>query len=376
MKECVVVIGSYINACSIIWSLKKINYRNKIYVAEFHEDKARCMAEVLLNDINIIKAEIFDELQLINVINDNIPSDVYKIFLFTSEEFIEPIRHAIDNNKIINALAYTGSKVDNNLIFDRFKFYKFIERLGHSCIPKTISSAENPEENLGDSYIIRVNSSWNELKKLPRLKIVNSIEERECFESSLLAKGLTRDMWSYQELLSVSDKDNLSVCGWYDSDFKQFVVTRKILQHPPKTGNGDVVEVYKDAPRYIIDVTMDILKALEYVGPFEMEFVFDLSTNQYKVIELNPRFWMQHGLVNDITGNSLIRRALGERGLIPVDYKDVQYGAWINGNRVLYHIIKGNFEVIKYLTIGKFYPSFWGFLKWMLYYLNYKHVIK
>lgn len=375
MDECIVIIGSYINACSIVWALHKINYTNEIYIIEPHEAKTLCMAEVLLHNVHVIKTEVSDDSQIIEIINNNIPAEKWKRIFFTSEEFIEPIRLAIQSNALIHATACTGSGIDNDLIFDRFKFYKFIEGLGHNCTPKTICSDEDPNSVLGESYIVRVNKTWDGIAKLPRLQIVNSIAEKEAFENQLLSQGLTRDMWSYQELLSVSDEHNVSVCGWFDNEFQQFVVTRKVMQHPPKTGNGDVVEVFLKAPRYIVEVTEDILQALKYSGPFEMEFVYDNNSQQYKVIELNPRFWMQHGLVDEVTDGAMIKRAVGYDNIIPIGYNDVKYGVWVNGNRVVYHLLKGNIKILKYICIGSLYPSFMGTLKWMFYYSKYKKAL-
>ena len=375
MDECIVIIGSYINACSIVWALQKINYTNEIYIVEPHEAKTPCMADVLLHNAHVIKTEVSDDRQIVEVINNNIPAEICKRVFFTSEEFIEPIRLAIQSNELINATACTGSRIDNDLIFDRFKFYRFIENLGHNCIPKTISSNEDPNSVLGESYIVRVNKTWDGIAKLPRLQIVNSVAEKEAFEKRLLSQGLTREMWSYQELLSVSDEHNVSVCGWFDSNYNQFIVTRKVLQHPPKTGNGDVVEVFLEAPQFVVDVTKDILSALKYSGPFEMEFVYDNNSQEYKVIELNPRFWMQHGLVDEVTDYAMIKKAVGYDKIVPIDYKDVKHGVWVNGNRVVYHLLKGNFKVLNYIFTGTMYPSFWGVFKWMFYYSKYKKAL-
>ena len=192
----------------------------------------------------------------------------------------------------------------------------------------------------------------------------------------LLSNGITKDMWSYQELLSVSDTDNVSVCGWDDNSFKQFVVTRKVIQHPPKIGNGDVVEVFCEAPSVLVEITETILKELRYVGPFEMEFVYDLNKNEYKIIELNPRFWMQHGLVGKVTENVLLKCALGMRVNREIPYNEVKYGVWINGNRLIYHIIKGNVSVLKYLREGIIFPGILDTVRWLCYYGRYKHAIE
>jgi hypothetical protein len=57
--------------------------------------------------------------------------------------------------------------------------------------------------------------------------------------------------------------------------------------------------------------TKNILDALGFSGPFEMEFLLDPDDGRFKVIELNPRYWMQHRLLAALAANVLIRRHLG-----------------------------------------------------------------
>ncbi|MCL5270534.1 MAG: hypothetical protein M1457_08290 [bacterium] len=57
--------------------------------------------------------------------------------------------------------------------------------------------------------------------------------------------------------------------------------------------------------------TRAILDALEYRGPFELEYLLDRRTGGYKVIELNPRHWYQYRLAAALSRENMIRRYLG-----------------------------------------------------------------
>ena len=64
-------------------------------------------------------------------------------------------------------------------------------------------------------------------------------------------------------------------------------------------------------PARLLETTARVLDAFEFEGPFELEFVRDPGDGVYRVIELNPRFWMQHRLAQILTDHALVRRALG-----------------------------------------------------------------
>lgn len=369
--EYVVILGTYVNACSIIDGLKKIGYPNGIVAIDPMVEKSRCMAEVLFPEIPVIKKKVKDLGEIVSLINDHIREDSRKIVLMTSEEFIEPIKRAIQDGLLKNTIAHTGSGIDNELIFDRFRFYQFVEGLDIHNIPRTISSEEDPNRLFGNDYIIRVNKSWDGNKKLPRLRIVHSTEEKEQVEKEFINGGLTPDMWSYQELLSTVDTHNISVCGWYDEEYHQYAVTRKVIQHPPKVGNGDVVEIFYDIPALLIEQTEKILKALHYCGAFEMEFVLDEKSGEYKLIELNPRFWMQHGLIEKVTDYALVRRAIGQEDLVEIPAGELKHLYWINGTQAIYRLAKGQFQLLKYFHNKICIPTIIQAVKWSLYYHQY-----
>ena len=370
-RECAVVIGSYTNACSIIHGLIDIKYQHEIIVIDPVVNYAKCLTEIVFPHVLTLKKAIRNPDGIVDFINDAVGVQRKKNVFMTSEEFIEPIRLAIKDGRLKNTIAYTGSDIDNELIFDRLKFYQFIQKLGITNVPYTVSSEHDPYKIFGDEFIIRVNKSWDGNRKLPRLKIVHSKEEKEEAEKEFIGLGLTREMWSYQELLSTVDTHNVSVCGWHDREYHQYVVTRKILQHPPKIGNGDVVEVFRKAPKSLVKQTEKILNALRYTGPFEMEFVLDAKNHEYKLIELNPRFWMQHGLIEHITDNALIRRAVGQKKLYEIPVNDIEHAYWVNGTQAIYRLLKGQVEIIRYLKKCICVPSIFQAIRWGLYYRSY-----
>lgn len=371
--ECVVIVGSYINAYSIWRSLKALSYQKPVVFVGTGIDHGVCMADITTKGAVIVKRKLYTLEDIISVINNAVDNACRKHILFTNENYIDIISSAVADGRLQNANVYSGAGIGNEVIYDRAYFYSFIEQFDCICVPKTIESDINPKDVYGSRFVFRIKRSWQGNKKLPRLSIINNEKELQRKIVEMEDLGVTRDMWCYQELLSISDKHNISVCGWHDSQYQQYAVTRKVLQHPPKTGNGDVVETVSDYPQQLVEATNTILNAMKYAGPFEMEFVYDERDNEYKVIELNPRFWMQHGLVEELTNHSLVRRSIGMPVNEAVSPRDLPHRYWINGNQALYRLCKGQFSILKYSRNGTWYPNAWQSARWLaFYYKKYK----
>ncbi len=366
-KDSAVIIGTYINAYSIYKGLKEISFQGDIYAIDTRVEKTKTFLEVMTDDVKVIKKKLETVEDIIEIVN-SISADKRYMF-FTDEECIDIIKEAITGERISGVVAFTGSGIDNKLIFNRYEFYQFIEKNQLAIVPQTISSDVDPFDTIGNRFIIRPNNSWEDNIKTPRLSIVESKEQLEEIEQGYLKLGMKRNMWCYQEVLSSESKHNLSVCGWYDEEEKLFLITRKVVQHPPKTGCGDVVEVVEKYPHKLLEYAENILAALKYRGPFELEFVYDINTGRYCVIELNPRFWMQHELVEKNSDYYLIRKSLNQQCK---PHLDLKYKYWINTNQLIYRLLKGQIGIIRYLKQSIKAPGVRNSLKWTKYYFRLK----
>lgn len=365
VKESAIIFGTYINAYSIYKCLKKVGFQGNIYAIDSQNENGKTFLEVMCNDVKIIRSALKTADDIKSALNKCVGEKKY--IFFTDEECIDIVKAAIKNNEITNTVAYTGSEINNELIFNRYEFYKYIEDNQLAPVPKTISSRENPFDIFGDKFIVRPNNSWEGNIKTPRLSIIDNQEKLDEIEEEYKSLGMQREMWSYQELLSSINQHNLSVCGWYEETNKLFVVTRKVLQHPPKTGCGDVIEIVKEYPNTLLEYTDNILRKLKYRGPFEMEFVYDLKSKRYCVIELNPRYWMQHELIEENTNYYLIRKNLEQECELEVKF---DYKYWINTNQFVFRLLKGRFSLLKYLEKSVKAPGVMKTLKWAKYYFE------
>lgn len=373
-RKCVCIIGSYINAYSIYRSIREMGYSYPVMMFDTTIPNGTCLADITCFDAHVIKQKLSKKEEILALIEDSVENGTPKYIMFTDETYMDTVQEALDTERLKNTIAYTGSATGNEKIFDRLLFYQFIDQLDArgTLTPLTVEGTQNPFSLFESTFVVRLRRSWHSGVILPSITIVRDRPQYEEAIRQFREAGLTPNDWCFQELLSVSDQHNLSVCGWHDEFFHQYLVTRKVLQHPPRTGNGDVVENIADYPQELTEATRRILDAMRYRGPFEMEFVFDTHSNCYKVIELNPRFWMQHGLFEELTGNLLVRKALNEdgefRATLPEDFP---HRYWINSNRFWYRLLKGQISVLRYLSHGTCYPRLTESLKWMLHYKQY-----
>jgi len=157
--------------------------------------------------------------------------------------------------------------------------------------------------------------TWRGLERLPRGGLIQNARDLLAWRSQVDECALEDDHWGYQEQLSSAPEHNVSVSGWHGAEVHQSIVTRR---RGVANGVGWWIERIED-PDNLTRVARDILSALKFEGPFELEFVWDERDLRFKIIELNPRFWMQHRLIQVLTDHALARRCLGHEARDDVD---------------------------------------------------------
>jgi hypothetical protein len=165
--------------------------------------------------------------------------------------------------------------------------------------------------------LLKARHSWLETRKLPQGYLCRSPLELKRALSHIDADGIPRGCFFLQQWIS-GTRHNLSTCGFYDvTDPERTVikVARRVLASAGEVGTAAIVETIDD-PADLIARTENILERMDFVGPFELEFLYDEAQGRYYVLELNPRFWMQHGLFVDAFDNRVIKNYLDHLGLL------------------------------------------------------------
>lgn len=332
-----IIAADYVNGISIYKSLKALKIEGDIVVLN---TSGRNMA-----------GKIFPELTVINDVNDSdalleylysFEKTTTKYLFLTHEKFHDVLWEKREELKGYNVIYYIGNK-NPELILDKTKFLQNLKE--NTQVPVPISFSVDDIEQIQFPIFLKPKSSFigdqrNPIKKADvkdksgLIKYIQHVKKLE----------ISTDEIEIQELLSTATKDNISVSGWYEKGFHQFYQTQKILQHPPKRGNGDVVKLMELNP-ILEKRTLKVLQLLDYHGPFEAEFVKEAKGSQYKLIEINPRFWMQHGLIEQISGHLLVARYCG----IPATKPNKNFSYWMYTAIVPIQIAKLRLKYIPFI---------------------------
>jgi predicted ATP-grasp superfamily ATP-dependent carboligase len=340
-----IVCGDGINAHTIIRNLERLGWAGWLVLLR-HEVEAAGFAVCMNPQVEHWAVGIQE--------NDELPALIEKrygregeVFVFFTDERYHPAFAAWKERHPDSALRFhLGSPEHMTAVLDRYEFCRFIETRGLASVPRTIRGEEDPFAAFGESFIMRPRLSWFGVAQRERVKLVNGRADHKSTLAGFVSRGLQASDLSYQELLSIRNQDNVSICGWYGPSVQHLFCSRKVLQYPPKTGGGDVVELLAPPPG-VMEQAMNILAALAYEGPFEMEFVFDEKASEFKVTELNPRFWLQQGLVEAVSGRALVSTYLG-RDPQPTSEAERNLRYWVNPLYTVFRALKGDFRSLRY----------------------------
>lgn len=344
--DVVLVCGNHTNAHTIVRSLDVIGFQGKVVLL-----RIECDPVLVADRLNpwieqwVISEEEAGELP--EIVSRRWAGIAGRVFVcFTNERFHQLfsrwVKDSVDDNIIVNF----GNVERISTIIDRFRLYQFIEDNGFASVPDTIAGTEDPFEVFGDEFVIRPRESWQTPVHREEVKISKGKSSYEDILKGFESRGVGREKLCFQELLSIKNESSLAIGGWFDPENQHLFCLRKRFQHPPGVGSGDICERI-EPPDGVMESAVSILSALEYCGPFELEFVFDDKSGEYKVIEMNPRFWMQHGLPEILSGYALISRYLGRRPQI-ISPSELRTKYWVNPVQCLYRAIKGSFMPLFY----------------------------
>ena len=210
--------------------------------------------------------------------------------------------------------------------------------------------------------LLKAKHSWVDSVKLPRGWICNSAGELEDRLLHLKALNLNPEHYFLQEWLGNKNCRVVSVCGFHDTnDLNRNLtaVVERIAAHTSGLSCTAVAQTIEDLWG-LRESTSNILNALFFSGPYEMEYL--IADGRAMMLELNPRFWMQHAIFLRY-GNGLIKRYLGQDTHEDHQINEVKEIIWIDSIHLLISIFRMNFNLLK-LVIGIYIESSHRVLLW------------
>lgn len=111
----------------------------------------------------------------------------------------------------------------------------------------------------------------------------------------VLAQG---QLGMIQSLILGPNTNHRKVCAYFDADGAPLacISMREIRQYPIDFGVGTMMESVDDPE--VAELGLRFFRAMNWRGPGSVEFKRDDRDGSWKLIELNPRLWQQHGLAS------------------------------------------------------------------------------
>lgn len=337
LPDVYIIAADYVNGISIYKSLKALKVKGDIVVLN---TSGRNMAGKLFPELTI-KDHINSSADLLDYLY-SFDKTVSKYLFLTHEKFHDVLWEKREELKRLNVVYYIGNK-NPEMILDKSEFLQNLKE--NTTVPVPTSFSADDVDKIHFPVFVKPKSSFIADKRNPLKKsVIRTKEGLKKYLQQVKELGVSTQELEIQELLSTVTRDNISISGWYEKDFYRFYQTQKILQHPPKRGNGDVVKLMELDP-VLEKQTLEVLQLLDYHGPFEAEFVKEAKGSHYKLIEINPRFWMQHGLIEQISGHLLVARYCG----ISAGRPDTKFTYWMYTAIVPIQIAKLRLQYIPYI---------------------------
>lgn len=261
-------------------------------------------------------------------------------------------------SKNINRLSpYYKTIAPEPEILDKIVSKKKLLELAELCgtpIPKTCYPQNVEQVDLlrfpilirgvkGLSFYKSIHAKAIQIDELSGLKIV--LDD--------VLKKVSNDNVMIQELIP-DDKIHKVVsftCFVEKGEVKTYWMGEKLREHPIKYGTATMSQSVF-VPE-ILQFAKPLVKALNYTGVCEIEFMYEPRDGEYKLIEINPRTWLWVGLAKACGVNYALMIYNYLNGILneyPSQYKDGI--KWINWLTDAFFGLKG--LVLGYYSVGEY----------------------
>ena len=163
--------------------------------------------------------------------------------------------------------------------------------------------------------------------------------------------NLSQLIFAIRKLL---ENENVIICqeyikgethGFYayyiDNKLHSYFMHKRIKQYPITGGPSSVARSHYDNKLKI--VSEKLLDSLDWNGPVMIEYKFDKKSEEYKLIEINPKLWGSLDLTINAGVNIpiiMLHHSLGVKSKSFKNYKDI-YFRWIYPNELLHDLATG-----------------------------------
>jgi predicted ATP-grasp superfamily ATP-dependent carboligase len=210
------------------------------------------------------------------------------------------------------------------------------------------------DKNLTYPFLIKGRAGLTFYKSVgKKVFVINNSKELNDVIEFLFNKGQSRNFFIQSIIKSNNKNKTISVAVFaIEGVIMAYWMGEKLREHPLRFGTGTFCRSIYNTE--LIEPSRRIVKALNYTGVCEIEFLFDPFDNKYKLIEINARTWLWVELAKacGVNFTLIIYNYLNNLPVnYPKDYKQEIY--WINYiTDTVYSIIgilKGTLTLKEYL---------------------------
>lgn len=159
---------------------------------------------------------------------------------------------------------------------------------------KNILDFEKVQDNINFPVILKARevNKWRSVLGAKKAIFINSYFELVRELDKLIKKGLYPIC---QELIRGPDSNHFKYCAYFykGKEYATFTL-QKIRQYPIKFGMGCSVISVDNLE--LMDIGKKFFTNIQYNGIGSAEFKWDNKNKKFKLIELNPRYWLQNSL--------------------------------------------------------------------------------
>jgi len=270
-------------------------------------------------------------------------------FLFFTEE--ASLRRALSGEFVGRFLP---NKFPMELLDDKWAFTNWLGS-NPTCIKGLKQWSLEAIDQVEYPCLLKAKHSWDGERKLPRGWVCNDRDELVSAVHSLSGQGFETEYFFLQKWLGDDDCRVISVCGFHDAGNHSrnlTAVVERIASHTQGLSCSAAIETISDEWELVRNA-QKILDTLDFVGPYELEFLVKDAT--VFVLELNPRFWMQHALFLS-RGNGLIKRYIGLDDENDRKIQIIDNLVWVDGLHLIKAIMTVDFSFIN-LVVRKFFAK-------------------
>ena len=244
-------------------------------------------------------------------------------------------RHLINESIKIILPPVNGMSTASN----KYKTFAYAKTKGVG-IPKTFIVDKTTVKNLGPflkevGFPVVIKGS---LSGVDNLRYCNTVSDLVSAIENLLGKESKIVCQEY-----VVGKTHGFYAYYNEGQLHSFFMHQRIKQYPLTGGPSSVARSYYD--NNLVELSKKILDGLNWNGPAMVEYKFDSQSEEYKLIEINPKFWGSLDLTIEAGVNiplAMIKHAMNEKFHNPKKYKDI-YFRWLFPNEFL-HYFSSNFR--------------------------------